>query len=108
MAVDVPFEAFSADAENYEAAKLFQTRHGGRICYLSHDGAVPADLPEGSVIFPDYAFRAPGDAPSPWYEALPKEQRPMVCVVDHRGKSEQRRCGPCHRCLNSTFFSECS
>lgn len=95
----------SVDADNYEAARLFaQVRRGWwdlelRLCYLSHDGSVPSTLPPGSVIFPDYAFRAPNDAPSPWYEALPKEQRPMVCPVDHRGKSEARRCGPCSRCL---------
>jgi len=89
----------SADAENYERAQLFRHRFGGRICYLTHDGVVPGDLPEGSVIFPDYAFRAPEDAPSPWYDALPKEQKIMTCPVDHRGKSESRRCGPCERCI---------
>jgi hypothetical protein len=99
---------FSCDADNYAEARAYRDRlaelpytyrDAPRLCYLTTDGRVPADLPGGSVIFPDYPLRAPDDAPSPWYAALTPAQRVMVCPVDHRGKAESRRCGPCSRCL---------
>lgn len=99
---------FSCDADNYAEARAYWERlatppyhwtDAPRLCYLTTDGAVPGDLPPGSVVFPDYPLRAAGDAPSPWYEALPKDVRQMVCPADHRGKSEVRRCGVCVRCL---------
>lgn len=99
----------SADADNYDEAVAFRDRagfvdsaggpQGLRLCYYTRDGVVPSDLPEGSVIFPDYSLRA-GAADGPaWFAQLPPEQRAMVCPVDYHGKSERRRCGPCARCL---------
>lgn len=98
--VDLPHLALnlSADADNYAAALAFRAQHGGRICYLSHDGFVPNDLHDDAVIFPDYSLRDRGDG-SPWFDALSPRQKRMTCPVDLRGKSEQRRCGPCPRCL---------
>lgn len=73
-----------------------------RLCYLTLDGTVPDDLPEGSVIFPDYNLRPRQFATlaeSPWWQTLTPAQRAMVCPVDAHGKSEKNRCGPCTRCL---------
>jgi hypothetical protein len=99
----------SADDENYARALAFQRSHPrSRICYLSHDGKVPANLPEGSVVFPDYAYRATvGTTPaakrdhSPFYQALTSSQRRGLCPVDFYGKSEQNRCGPCSKCIDA-------
>jgi hypothetical protein len=112
----------SCDRDNYELAKAARERWAGevcndidddggaiidrrptfRLCYLTLDGTVPADLPEDSVIFPDYALRPkayPSLAESPWWGTLTADQRKMVCPVDAHGKAENRRCGPCDRCL---------
>lgn len=102
--VDVLVEApnltvnLSADADNYEDARWYAREYDLRLCYLSHDGYVPADLPTGSVIFPDYAFR--GGVGTPWFDGLPAAQKKMVCPVDGLGKSEERRCGPCSKCID--------
>ena len=47
----------SADRENLDKVRSeHYWNPTTRICYLSDDGKVP-DLPEGSVIFPDYSLR---------------------------------------------------
>jgi len=103
----------STDVENYEAGRAFVEAASMacplttiRLCYLTSDGAVPDDLPHGSVIFPDYALRgARGQTPaeqrasSAWYQGLPSNYRSMTCPVDFHGKSEELRCGPCRKCM---------
>jgi hypothetical protein len=105
----------SCDVDNYPQASWAALRHGIawhetkdqrpvplRLCYLTIDGYVPIDLPEGSVIFPDYALRPrqyKTMAESEWWRGLEPAQRQMVCPVDAHGKSEKNRCGPCARCL---------
>lgn len=89
----------SADKDNADAAYTASTAHGGRVCYLTSDGVVPIWLLPGEVIFPDYALRGGTERGREWFEALPAHQKKMVCPVDFHGKSEQRRCGPCDRCL---------
>lgn len=102
----------SCDAENYERARSVRVAamhcfgSTPRLCYLTTDGNVPADLPEGSVIFADYALRwAPGSPAPSWLDALTSAQRRGVCPTDLRGKSEQRRCGPCSMCIDPTAVS---
>lgn len=111
----------SCDRENYAAAKDAWVHVGElaataahadeyphatvRLAYLTDDGAVPSDLPPGSIVFPDYAFRARDGQESPWFDALPAHQKKMVCPVDLRGKSEVRRCGPCHKCIDNVSNS---
>lgn len=102
----------SCDRDNYDAAKVASVVWSGgneheiaplRLCYLTLDGTVPADLLEqDSVIFPDYKLRPrqyASLAESPWWDTLTPAQRKMVCPVDAHGKAENRRCGPCDRCL---------
>lgn len=99
----------SCDKDNHDRAKLIAERYGApgrplRLCYLVEKGdpVVPADLPEGSVIFPDYELR-PKSAENPqdhaFWNALTVAQRGMLCPVDSYGKSDKIRCGPCDRCL---------
>jgi len=91
----------SADRENLEAARTAAYAYGARLCYLSDDGSVP-DLPEGSVIFPDYALRGrdlPSPTEAPWWQGLTQDQRAMVCPTDFFGQSEAHRCGPCRKCF---------
>jgi hypothetical protein len=103
---------FSCDKDNYlvatEARRYASVLEAGgpRLCYLTTDGTVPADLPADSVIFPDYNIRPRQFATlaeSPWWQTLSADQRAMVCPVDAHGKSEKRRCGlaaaTCSRCL---------
>jgi hypothetical protein len=97
----------SADVDNYDDAfatwQLLMSSGGAapRICYLTRDGKVPDDLPHGSVTFPDYPLRWADGAPRPaWLDELTPFQRRGVCPTDLRGKSEQRRCGPCDLCLS--------
>jgi hypothetical protein len=96
----------SADADNFDHAFATWQRlmapdgAAPRICYLTTDGRVPDDLPQGSVIFPDYPLRWAEGAPAPaWLDDLDPYQRRGVCPTDLRGKSERRRCGPCDLCL---------
>lgn len=70
-----------------------------RLCYLTIDGTYPDDLPNDSVIFPNYNLRSGTEAGREWFAALPPDDKSKVCPVDYVGKSEQRRCGPCDRCL---------
>lgn len=105
---------YSVDRDNYAAAQPFVTAHAGvgspvRLCYLvTGDGQVPADLPDGSVIFPDYSLRGARNASpeearltSEWYQSLSGAQRRMVCPVDFYGKSERMRCGSCTKCIDN-------
>jgi hypothetical protein len=94
----------SCDAENYKEAvgcrhDLGLTGERVRLCYLTHDGHVPADLPRDSVIFPDYELRGETEAGRQWFDELHPQQKKMVCPVDYHGKSERRRCGPCDKCI---------
>jgi hypothetical protein len=95
----------SCDAENYESARYARAKYSTnlgqrvRLCYLTHDGHVPADLPRDSVIFPDYELRGETEAGRQWFDELHPQQKRMVCPVDYHGKSERRRCGPCDKCI---------
>ncbi len=101
----------SADRHNYWLARRVWEQHKDapsrpHICYLADgDGEVPEDLPEGSVVFPDYSLReravspAAGRTGSQWYQSLRPEVRAGVCPVDFHGAREDRRCGPCRKCL---------
>lgn len=94
----------SADRDNYDEARGAAARHGDkdqhlRVCYLTLDGKVPLCLDYEDVIFPDYSLRGGTDAGREWFAALEPEQKAMVCPVDFHGKAENRRCGPCDRCL---------
>jgi len=92
----------SADRDNYAEARAVAVATGARVCYLSSDGEVPADLPPGSVIFPDYKLRGrelTDPTAAPWWGTLTHEQRTQVCPPDFFGQSEQHRCGPCGKCL---------
>lgn len=103
----------SCDKDNYDRAFATAQAYGGehngvwqalRLCYLveKNDPRIPADLPQDSVIFPDYDLR-PKSLENPqdmgFWKALTMEQRTMLCPVDSYGKSEKIRCGPCVRCL---------
>lgn len=93
----------SADRDNWEAAlAAWRANPGTRICYMTTgDGAIPEglELAPDAVIFPDYNLRAGTEAGRAWFAALPPERKKMTCPVDMQGKSEERRCGPCPRCL---------
>lgn len=120
----------SADADNWTEALAVARVHGARVCYLTthadHDwdaindprinskcmrcGALAIDgpaacvppLPEGSVIFPDYALRGrglPDPTAAPWWQGLNPDQRRMMCPTDFFGQSEAHRCGPCRKCF---------
>lgn len=104
---------YSVDRDNYRDAIPYVEAHRAnghpvRLCYMvTGDGQVPSDLPEGSVLFPDYALRGSrGESPaaqrasSAWYQSLTGAQRRMVCPVDFYGKSEGVRCGPCSKCID--------
>lgn len=92
----------SADADNFPEARAVAREYGARLCYMaSADGRVPP-LPDGSVIFPDYALRGrPFEAPllAPWWLQRTARERALVCPADYFGQSEQHRCGPCRKCL---------
>jgi len=93
----------SADKDNYHIALPIANKYSLRICYFVSDhDLIPADLPEGSVIFPDYNLRGrdmerPED--HPWWKQLSEKQKNMVCVVDFFGQSNLNRCGVCTKCL---------
>lgn len=92
----------SADQDNVERARVVAERFGFRICYLTLDGKVPSDLPNGSVIFPNHDLRGrnlPHPTDAPWWQSITSEQRKMVCPADFFGQSERIRCGPCKKCL---------
>ena len=85
----------SADHENYRFARKVADDYDLRVCYLTRDGRVPSDMRDGDVVFPDYSLRGDVD----WFLALTGREQEMVCPVDFHGKSEERRCGPCERCM---------
>lgn len=92
----------SADRDNFERALTCRNQFGFRICFMVTEGDTIPDLPEGSVIFPSHELRGrelenPLDAP--WWKALTRKQRRMVCPPDFFGQSEALRCGPCNKCL---------
>lgn len=92
----------SADKDNWEEAKNMADIYGVRLCYFTNDGFVPEDLPEGSVIFPDYSLRGRDlDKPTShnWWQGLSQVHRKMVCPADFFGQSEQHRCGACDKCF---------
>ena len=94
----------SCDRDNIEMARAFKRDNGaGRLCYLVVEGdTVPADVAPDGVTFPDYALRPRQFATlaeSPWWHDLAPELRGTVCPVDAHGKAENRRCGPCDRCM---------
>ncbi|HEC84186.1 MAG TPA: hypothetical protein ENI48_02950 [Thioploca sp.] len=92
----------STDKDNWQEALGVHEKFGFRLCYLTVEGEVPEDLPEGSVIFPSYELRG-RDLPEPkqawWWHTLDARQRQMVCPTDFFGQSEALRCGPCQKCL---------
>lgn len=105
---------YSVDRDNYHGALPYVKAHEGvgspvRLCYLvTQDGEYPRDLPDGSVLFPDYALRGACDASpaearatSDWYQSLGSRERRMVCPVDFYGKAKNRRCGPCRKCIDA-------
>lgn len=99
----------SCDRDNYRQASFTRGMAAiagrsipPRLAYLSAGGEVPPNLPEGSVIFPDYQLRGrdlerPTEAP--WWTSLTPRERKMVCPVDFFGASSSMRCGPCKKCL---------
>lgn len=91
----------SCDVDNYAAARATRDKYPGRtrLAYLTVDGAIPDDLPDDSVIFPDYALRGETPRGNAWFAALEARNKAMTCPVDAWGKSEERRCGPCNRCI---------
>jgi hypothetical protein len=90
----------SCDSENYRRARVTHADFPKtRLCFLTRDGDVPPDLDDGSVIFPDYRLRGGNEAGQVWFEGLTPQYKSFVCPVDFHGKAENRRCGPCDRCL---------
>src|SRR5262249_31110945 len=90
----------SCDSENYGRAKAVHAEFPRtRLCFLTRDGDVPGDLGDGSVIFPDYELRGGNSAGKTWFDGFSPQYKSFVCPVDFHEKSENRRCGPCSRCL---------
>lgn len=100
----------SADRDNWRAAlECREDWPGTRVCLmvteidvLTQDSfTIPlGELRHGDVIFPDYALRDGTELGREWFSRLPPRLKQMVCPVDRVGKSEERRCGPCPRCLH--------
>lgn len=92
----------SADRDNWrEAVEAAEEYPDTRLCFMTTDGLIPdgLDLRRGDVIFPDYNLRDGTEEGRAWFAALPAEHKQMTCPVDYCGKSEERRCGPCPKCL---------
>lgn len=92
----------SADKDNWLSALKAHYQFGLRLCYLTIEGELPSELPEGSVIFPSYETRGrdlKNPTQSPWWQSLTPQQKRMVCPPDFFGQSEKFRCGPCKKCL---------
>lgn len=90
----------SADTDNYVEVRSAYEHYKSygyaiRICYMSTQGEVPADLPNGSVVFVDYPLRK-NDA---WRASIEQRIWQMVCPTDYFGQSEAHRCGPCRKCM---------
>lgn len=89
----------SADKDNVFSARAYADEHGLRLCYLETLGGLPVPMQDGDVIFPDYQLRGGTARGAAWFADLPAAQKSYVCPVDYHGKAENRRCGPCARCL---------
>jgi hypothetical protein len=92
----------SADKDNYLKARKVAVENNLRLCYLTQDGTLPEDLPDGAIIFPDYQVRGralPNPVDHPWWQGLGARERKMVCPADFFGQSEQHRCGVCRKCM---------
>lgn len=89
----------SADKDNAADAIRFAYAHNLRLCYMTTQGELPINLRDGDVIFPDYNLRGGTDQGRAWFDALSPDYKSYVCPVDYHGKAENRRCGPCPRCL---------
>lgn len=89
----------SADEDNIAEAQAHASVHNLRIAYMTIDGTHPAGLLDGDVIFPDYALRGGTARGNKWFASLEPRFKAMVCPVDVWGKAENRRCGPCDRCI---------
>lgn len=89
----------SADEDNYQDARVWAEVHKLRIAYMTIDGSYPCDLLDGAVIFPDYALRGGTPRGNKWFASLEPRFKAMVCPVDVWGKADNRRCGPCDRCI---------
>lgn len=89
----------SCDKDNYESAMVASLQFNLRLCYLTQDGNVPDSMTGENVIFPDYRLRGGTPEGQEWFGGLSPHQKSMVCPVDYHGKAENRRCGPCARCL---------
>lgn len=97
----------SCDKDNIADARVASFMDGDvpdlRLCYLVAD--IDEKLPHlgaDDVVFPDYALRPRAHATlaeSPWWQSITPRERGLVCPVDAHGKAENRRCGPCSRCL---------
>jgi hypothetical protein len=84
----------SADRDNYPAVVRVAHDTGARLTYLWRGELLP-ELPQGSVLFPDYSLRAKNGGtlpPAPW--------RAMICPGDFFGQSARLRCGVCTKCGN--------
>lgn len=115
----------SADRDNYADARDCAAQNGARLAYMAtpHDfdphgwcracGAgditdtpcIPRDLPDGSVIFPDYPLRGRELAEPtshPFWQGASHRVHLMTCPADFFGQSEQHRCGPCMKCIDPT------
>ena len=90
----------SSDDDNMALARSVASENDARLCHIAQPGKPMPSLHDDDVIFPDYALRGSTDAGRAWFDALPPRQKRMVCPVDYHGKSENRRCGPCARCLS--------
>lgn len=100
----------SADRDNLEAAfECAEDWPGTRVCLMVTDVDVCSGdsfaqalgrLRHGDVVFPDYPLRDGTELGREWFSRLPAHLKQMVCPVDRCGKSEERRCGPCDRCLH--------
>lgn len=89
----------SCDKDNYVEATFVTLQHNLRLCYLTDDGCVPKTLVDGDVIFPDYSLRGGTEKGQQWFASLTPAQKSYTCPVDFHGKAENRRCGPCDRCM---------
>lgn len=98
----------SCDQDNFEKAARVSALSGGlRLCYLTVDGTLPRNydqtaLCKDDIIFMDYSLRprqCSTLAESPWWNSLSPDEKRLVCPVDAHGKAENRRCGPCNKCL---------
>lgn len=102
---------YSVDRDNFATAKPYYDAHAAcgspvRYAYLVTDDGLTPELPEGSILFPDYALRgsrtaSPKEArdTSTWYQSLTSMQRRQVCPTDFYGKSEHAVCGWCTSCM---------